>query len=309
MRLWPALSVQSLQSRILTRAEPACSELVVLADARNNPADWFVSAEWLNENRQKPHVKIIDGTWSIPGSSTTLENAVIPGSQFVDLGKWKAATKLGAPYHPPNIVVRTLSDAGIISDDHIIIYDKQGYFSGPRIAWSFRAIGHEKVSVLRDGLPRWIDKNLPIDPEHQTSTISTAYQIKEPLVGAVKLSELVELIETDTQIVDARSAERFSGHTAEPRPGLRSGHIPGSINLPLGKVKDADGKLLEGPELIAAIESAGVDLAKPIITTCGSGVTASALAWLFYDIGKHDVSVYSGSWAEYGASDKPIETS
>lgn len=279
----------------------------MLADARNNPTDRFVSADWLYENRHKPHVKIIDGTWSIPGSSSTLDSAVIPGSQFVDLGEWKAATKLGAPYHPSNIVAQTLSDAGITTEDHIIVYDKQGYFSGPRIAWSFRAIGHEKVSVLRDGFPGWTDKNLPIDPEHQTSTISTTYQTKEPLVGAVTLSELVGLIGTDTQIVDARSVERFSGHAVEPRPGLRSGHIPGSINLPLGKVKGADGRLLEGSDLIAAIESADIDLAKPIITTCGSGVTASALAWLFYDIGNEDVSVYSGSWAEYGASDKPIE--
>ena len=280
----------------------------MLTDVEDS-SNWFVSADWLNENLNNPNIKIIDGTWTIPGSTAELPEAVIAGSFFADLGQWKAATKLGAPFHPKEVVGQTLSQTGVCPDNHIVVYDKQGYFSAPRIAWSLRAIGHDKVSVLRDGLPSWLANEYPTIYDHQSNSEPTNYITKLPLVSAVTLDNIEELIGTDIQIVDARPAERFAGITPEPRPGLRSGHIPGSINLPLNKVKNSKGKLLEDQFLVAAIETAGIDLNRPIVTTCGSGVTASALAWIFYDIGKHDVSVYSGSWAEYGASDKPIETS
>ncbi len=269
--------------------------------------NWFVSTDWLAENIDNPSVKIIDGTWTIPGSENSLPHGIIPGSQFIDLGIWKSQTNLGAPFHPSDLIAENLSNCGINADNHIIVYDKQSYFSAPRIAWSLKGVGHEKVSVLRGGLPAWILEKRDVTTAYQKAESNTDYVTKDSLVSAVTIDGILDAIGTETQIIDARPAERFNGHAKEPRPGLRPGHIPHSINLPLGSLKNNQGQLLDKPSLKKAIKDAGIDLSKPIITTCGSGVTAAALAWLFYDIGKYDVAVYSGSWAEYGASNHPVE--
>lgn len=269
--------------------------------------DWFVSTDWLADNINNPNVKVIDGTWTLPESSNDLPNSIIPSSQFIDLGIWKSKTEIGAPYHPSDIVTETLSNCGIGSDDHVVVYDKQGYFSAPRIAWSLKGVGHERVSILRGGLPEWLLEKRDVTTAYQEAESNTDYVTKDSLVSAVTIDDVLNAIGTETQIIDARPAERFNGHAEEPRPGLRSGHIPHSINLPLGSLKNNQGQLLEELSLKEAIEDAGIDLSKPIITTCGSGVTAAALAWLFYDIGKYDVAVYSGSWADYGASNHPVE--
>lgn len=266
----------------------------------------FVEAGWLHQNLGSPTVKIVDGTWSIHGTTGVL-NGIIPTAQYFDLGILKDATGLGAPYPSVFKMEEMSSNLGIETEDHIVVYDRQGFYSAPRVAWSFLSLGHKSVSILRGGLPEWVsNEHKTIDTHAETNSLST-YRANAPLVKGVTIDDVLEAIDSDVQIIDARSDGRFYGREPEPRLGLRSGHIPNSINLPLGKLKTDDWRLVEGNPLLAVLEASQIDLKRPIITTCGSGVTAAALAFIFYALGKQDVAVYSGSWAEYGASDHPIE--
>lgn len=270
---------------------------------------YFVDATWLAENLSDPNIRVLDGTWCVPGSGTDLPDGVIPGARFFDLGYLKSKTSLGDAYPPTDVMKSMAEELGLKPENHIVIYDKQGYFSAPRIWWCFKTIGHEKVSILRGGLPEWIAKAYEIALDHHQAASKSVYETSTNSVNGVTVETVLDAIETDTQIIDARPASRFSGQSAEPREGLRSGHIPGSINLPLGQLKNFQGELLESNEIRQVLIDNNIDMNKPIITSCGSGVTAAALALIFEHLGAEDVSVYSGSWAEYGASDHPIETS
>jgi len=268
---------------------------------------FFVEADWLHQSLGNPKIKVIDGTWTIQ-DTTDLLTGVIPTAQFFNLGILKDATKFGAPYPTVSTMENMAAELGIEAEDHVIIYDRQGFYSAPRLAWSFLSVGHKAVSVLRGGLPEWVAKKYETVEAHSDVIALSNYKASSPLVKGVTIDDVLEAINRDIQIIDARSEGRFFGRDPEPRLGLRSGHIPGSINLPLGIVKTDDGRLLEGQALLNVLEARNIDLHKPIITTCGSGVTAAALAFIFYALGKQDVAVYSGSWTEYGASNHPIQT-
>lgn len=268
----------------------------------------FVDTAWLEENHSNPNIKIIDGTWLIPGAIDDLPQGVIPKAQFFDLGALKSQSKLGAPYPPAHVMQKMASELSIENDDHIIVYDRQGLFSAPRVAWSFLTIGHRKISLLQEGFPQWLKDGCNVVNSHAEKQAVRNYKISPSLVKGVEIAEVIAAIESDIQIIDARSEARFYGNVPEPRPNLRSGHIPNSINLPLTKLKNHDGKLLKDVELQDIIVTAGIDMERPIITSCGSGVTAAALAFIFFALGKQDIAVYSGSWAEYGATEHPIQT-
>jgi thiosulfate/3-mercaptopyruvate sulfurtransferase len=270
---------------------------------------YFVDATWLSENLSHSNIRILDATWGVPGNKDDLPDGVIPGARFFDLGYLKSKTSLGDAYPPKDVMKNMAEELGIKPENHIIIYDKQGYFSGPRVWWSFKTIGHKKVSVLRDGFPAWLAKGYEIASHHQEETSTSEYETSDSSVKGITIESVSNAIGSDTQIIDARPAARFCGESPEPREGLRSGHIPGSINLPLGQLKNSQGELLENSEIRQILKNNNIDLNKPIITSCGSGVTAAALAFIFECLGAEDVSVYTGSWAEYGASDYPIETS
>lgn len=278
-----------------------------MLDAEKIPL--IVDATWLSENFSHPDLRILDATWTIPGSSSEFPDGVIPGTRFFDLGYLKSKTPLGAAYPPTDVMKEMAEGLGLTADNHIIVYDKQGYFSAPRVWWSFKSIGHEKVSVLRDGFPAWVGKGYETAPHAQESFVKSHYEISDTAVNGISIGSVLDAIETDTQIVDARPPGRFTGESPEPREGLRSGHIPGSLNLPLGRLKTSQDELLEDSEMRQVLKETNIEADKPIITTCGSGVTAAALALIFEHLGFKDVSVYTGSWAEYGASNHPIETS
>ena len=275
---------------------------------KDTTVPYFVDATWLSENLSHPDIRVLDATWAVPGSDVELPDGAIPGARFFDLGYLKSKTPLGDAYPPADVIKNMAEELGLKPENHIIIYDKQGYFSAPRVWWSFKTIGHEKVSVLRDGFPAWIAKGYETAPHHQEGSSNSQYETSKSAVTGVSIESVLEAIETDTQIIDARPSARFSGQTDEPRDGLRSGHIPSSINLPLGQLKNSQGELLEDSEIRQILKDKKIDVNKPIITSCGSGVTAAALALIFEHLGLDDVSVYTGSWAEYGASNHPIET-
>jgi thiosulfate/3-mercaptopyruvate sulfurtransferase len=196
---------------------------------------------------------------------------------------------------------------GVDTNSNVVVYDSVGVFSAPRVWWTFRVMGHDRVFVLDGGLKRWIAEGRALEAGW-----------REPAHGEFKAhfrADLVanfdvvrRIVETGgPQLVDARSAARFQGDAPEPRPGLRAGHMPGARNVPWSTITASDGALADPQGLRTAFDAAGVDLAGPIVTTCGSGLTASLLALGLARIGREDVAVYDGSWSEWGArSDTPV---
>jgi thiosulfate/3-mercaptopyruvate sulfurtransferase len=197
---------------------------------------------------------------------------------------------------------------GIGGDDRVVVYDVRGVVSAARVWWTFRAFGHDAVAVLDGGLKKWRAEGRAVvgGPATPPRRIFRA-RLRPELVRDLSAMR-ANLDSRASQVLDARSAGRFAGTEPEPRAGLRGGHIPGSLNLPYETLYRADGTLLPPDELRGAAVAAGVELDRPIVTTCGSGVTASVLALALYLAGRPDVAVYDGSWSEWGARpDVPIE--
>jgi thiosulfate/3-mercaptopyruvate sulfurtransferase len=203
---------------------------------------------------------------------------------------------------------KSVGDLGIGDDDLVVAYDTRGVVSAARVWWTFRAFGHDAVAVLNGGLPKWRAEDRPVEsgiPAPKPRRFST--RPRPELVRSLAQMR-ANLTTRREQVLDARSAGRFAGIEPEPRPGVRGGHIPGSRNLPYERLSDATGMMLPPAALRDAFDKAGVDLTGPVVTTCGSGVTASVLALGLYLIGHREVAVYDGSWAEWGSrSDTPIE--
>lgn len=261
----------------------------------------LVDCDWLSEHSDA--VTIIDCTWTITEAERAdLPEGYIPGAVEFDLSAIKV---LPLKQQTEGVIAAQLSDLGVSADDTVIIYDRHGMFSAPRLWWLLRTLGHENAAVLNGGLPAWIAAGHDIAQAPHSPQKSQYIEAASLLCGS-DFDDVVKAVGTDTQIVDARAPGRFKGSTPEPREGLRSGHIPGSLNLPFGTLRK-DGHFKSKSEIAAAIDTAGIDMSRPIITSCGSGVTAAGLAFAFYLMGKTDISVYTGSWAEYGASDAPIE--
>lgn len=267
----------------------------------------LVDTDWLARRLGDPKVKILDGTWSLPGDAAKLTSGFIPGAVHFDIDA-VAAPHPDLKHMLPSAEVfsQAVRRMGISNDDHVICYDRHGLFSAPRVWWTFRMFGHDKVSVLDGGLPAWIKAG------HELAAVETVYsetQYTPQITGqaAICFNGICENPKA-AQIIDARPAGRFTAQQPEPRAGLRGGHIPGSFSLPFGALRTADGRLKPKGELMAAVQAAGIDLKAPIITTCGSGITAAGLVFILEYLGAASPELYDGSWAEYGASDAPVET-
>jgi thiosulfate/3-mercaptopyruvate sulfurtransferase len=276
--------------------------------------DPLVSTAWLAEHLDAPDIRIVDASWFLPGDprdpKAEYALAHIPGAVFFDIEEIVDETS-DLPHMLPSVVkfASRMRRLGIGDGARIVVYDSQGLFSAPRVWWTFRAMGHEDVVVLDGGLPKWIAEGRPIEdgtppPRERHFTA----RMNADLVRA--LPQVRRAIDSGReQLVDARPAARFTGEAPEPRPGLRGGHMPGALNVPSSSVIAPDGTLKSAQQLEAVFAEAGVDLSRPIITTCGSGITASLLALALARLGRDRTPVYDGSWAEWGGrDDTPVVT-
>lgn len=272
-----------------------------------------VSTAWLAEHLGEPDLRVLDATWYLPtaGRDARAEFAQghIPGAAFFDIDAIKdAASPL--PHMLPSAAefARAVGALGVGAGDRVVVYGGRHAIASARVWWSFRVFGHDAVAVLDGGLPRWRAEGRALDVGEPTPAPRRFGARFRPELVRDFAAMRDNLRARRAQVVDARSAGRFHGTEPEPRPGLRGGHIPGSLNLPYDTLFDGEGLLLPPGEVRRRFEAAGVDLGAPIITTCGSGVSAAVLALALYLLGCPDVPVYDGSWTEWASRpDAPVE--
>nr|WP_321457158.1 3-mercaptopyruvate sulfurtransferase [uncultured Cohaesibacter sp.] len=272
---------------------------------------WFVSTDWLEDNLSNPEVMVLDGTWYMPDveldPKAEFAEEHIPGAQFFDIDEIADLTT-DLPHMLPSVDVfdAAMEEFGISDGQTVVVYDRLGLRSSPRLWWTLHVMGIENVLILEGGLPKWKAEKRPLTNVLEKRTPG---QFKAQLnTEAVRsFEDMLAAIKNDgVEIVDARSRERWLGIAPEPRPNLSSGRMPGSKNVPFGDLIDEESKLKDIPALRQRFLEAGVDLDKPIITSCGSGATAAILFLALDTIGAKNLSLYDGSWTEWASSDEGV---
>lgn len=265
----------------------------------------LVSTDWLKDHLRDPDLRILDASWYLPAEGrdarAEYDAAHIPGARFFDIDEI-SDQRSDLPHMAPPVekFMSRLRKMGVGDGHQVVVYDGAGLFSAPRVWWLFRLMGKTDVAVLDGGFPKWQAEGGPVEDlppvirDRHMTVRRQAHVVRDvtQVASAAKLG--------DHEILDARSPGRFSGTEPEPRDGLRSGHIPGSKNVHYRTLLNADGTMKDPEALRAVFDMAGVDLAKPVITTCGSGVTAAVINLALSRMGKDNHALYDGSWAEWG---------
>ncbi|HEX6980938.1 MAG TPA: 3-mercaptopyruvate sulfurtransferase [Alphaproteobacteria bacterium] len=276
----------------------------------------LVGTGWLADNLGRDDLVVVDATYHLPtvmrNARAEYEAAHIPGARFFDIDAIAdQASPLPHMLPSPEQFARAAEAMGIGDGDHVVAYDTYGLMSAARAWWMLRVFGHDRVSVLDGGLPKWRREGRPLTAAVPGPVPARHFTPRfRPELVRTKAQLLSNLTTRAEQVVDARAPGRFHGTEPEPRPGLRSGHIPGSRNVPYTNLIDREALTVLPPERLRdAFVVSGVDPDRPVITSCGSGVTACVLALGLHVIGARSVAVYDGSWSEWGLpGDTPVET-
>ncbi|SBW13830.1 rhodanese family protein [Brucella sp. 10RB9215] len=274
---------------------------------------FVVSRDWLKERLHKPGLAIVDAAWYLPAAGRNgqeeYEKAHIPGAVFFDQDKI-ADKESGLPHTlpSPEFFAQQVGALGITADETVVVYDGPGMFSAPRVWWMFRVMGVKNVYVLDGGFDGWKKAGYPVTNE-VTKIAATFFKPSFNKDAVVDFQEMRKIVdEKRSQIADARGAGRFTGRDAEPRAGMRSGHMPGARNVPVTTLSE-NGELKDLESLRRIFEEAGIDLSGPVVTSCGSGVTAAVITLALTSLGHKDNRLYDGSWSEWGSrQDTPVVT-
>ena len=268
----------------------------------------LVSTGWLASHLADPDLRVLDASWYLPDMARDAQSeysvAHIPGARFFDIDEisdQRSSLPHMAP--PPEKFISRMRAMGVGDGHQVVIYDGHGLLSAARVWWTFRLMGKVDVAVLDGGFPKWVAEGRAI--EDMPPVMRDRHMTVQRQAGLVKdVTQVAHASKLgEAEIIDARSAPRFRGEVAEPRPGLRAGHIPGAKNVPYAMLLNTDGTMKSVADLKAAFHAAGVDLAKPAITSCGSGITAAVLSLALERIGHRNHALYDGSWAEWGMYD------
>lgn len=268
----------------------------------------LVSTDWLEKHLKDPDLRVFDASWYLPAmnrdAKAEYDAAHIPGARFFDIDEISdQRSELPHMAPPPEKFISRMRAMGVGDGHQVVVYDGAGLFSAARVWWLFRLMGKTDIAVLDGGLPKWVSEGRPVEDmppimRDRHITVTKQNQLVKDVTQVAAASKL-----KDHEILDARAPGRFKGEEPEPREGMRSGHIPGSKCIYYKTLLNDDQTMLSPEKLRSVFAEAGVDLTKPAITSCGSGVTASIISLALERIGHRNHSLYDGSWAEWGAFD------
>lgn len=272
---------------------------------------FVVSADWLQERLGPTGPKIVDASWFLPAQNRNArqeyQDAHIPGAVFFDQDEVvEPGVDLPHALPSPTVFADHAARLGLSNTDTIVVYDSLGMFTAPRVWWMLRTMGAENVLLLDGGFDNWKNSGRPVTSDAVTPSLGT-FRPRYNKRAVMTLENMLRIVETRAmQVADARGAGRFTGEEPEPREGMKSGHMPEARNVPVFSLS-RDGELKSLPELRAVFKEAGIDIAKPVVTTCGSGVTAAVITLALESLGQSNTSLYDGSWSEWGAlTDAPV---